>query len=105
MYMGTGKELNISRVLRRHLDRDEITIRALSSELQIPMSTLFNYLVNRMPRNPQHIRKICDYFSITADELLFDICPPTFRDIKKGDLISGKFRVISLEDVDTKDIE
>lgn len=104
MLMEVESELKIARVLRRYLDKDEVTIRALSREVQIPMSTLFNYLVNRMPRNPEHIRKMCDHFSITADELLFDIRPPTFRDIKKGDLISGVFRIVDI-DVESKEEE
>lgn len=91
-------ELKIARVIRRNLEKDDVTIRRLSKELEIPMSTIFNYMVNRMPRNPEHIRKLCQYFSITADELLFDIKQPVVRDVRKGDVIRGIFRVVDLDE-------
>lgn len=95
--METSGELKIAHVLRRLLDREQVTLRQLSADLNIPLSTLFNYLVNRMPRNPLHIRKICAYFSITSDELLFDLALPASQKLRPGDVVRGAFRVVAIE--------
>ena len=91
-----NSELKISKVLRYYLETENMTIRSLSGKLDIPMSTLFNYLAGSMPRSPDHIRKMCEYFKISSDELLFDIKPYCQSVIKKGDIIEGRFKVVAI---------
>lgn len=64
-------ELKIGTVLKKLMHLKGKSLVQLSTDLDIPKTTLFGYAQNVMPRKASHIKRICNYFSITSDFLLF----------------------------------
>jgi hypothetical protein len=81
---------NLARLIRANGE----TVKSLSRRLGIAQSTLFGFCVNIMPRNPDHIRLLCDHFKISADELLFGIKPD--KTLRSGDTICATIQIVEV---------
>ncbi|OFZ78926.1 MAG: hypothetical protein A2583_12540 [Bdellovibrionales bacterium RIFOXYD1_FULL_53_11] len=93
-----GDDLKIGIVLQRLMKAHQLTYGDIARELGIPKTTIFNYVQGCLPRSGAHLRRICQRFNISADELLFDEQPAnTPRCPKKGQVIRGTFMIMEVE--------
>ncbi|HLE00566.1 MAG TPA: hypothetical protein VJB59_09920 [Bdellovibrionota bacterium] len=88
------KNLQLGPNLTRLIRSSGETVKSLSRKLGIAQSTLFGFCVNIMPRNPEHIRTLCEHFKITSDELLFGIKPD--KTIRPGDRICATIEIVEI---------
>ena len=99
-------KLKLDKTLRRLMDSRNLSANYVCKELDIPHSSLSDWLANRYPsaRSMPNLMKLAEYFHVPLHELLFNIKDPQsdekviftseFRD-------RGKIYKISVE---TKDI-
>lgn len=71
--------LKIGQVLKDLMKKKGLSLKALSSELGIPKTTLFGYIQNTMPGKELHVIQLCKFFSISSDQLLFNDPPVTLE--------------------------
>jgi len=90
-------DVKIGKVLDRLLREQNLSYRNLALELGIPKSTLFNYAQNCLPRSGLHIKKLCQRFNITIEELLFDQHTKNTA-LKRGQIIKGTFTVLEIDE-------
>ncbi|MBT7567292.1 helix-turn-helix transcriptional regulator [archaeon] len=94
--MGDNNNLRIGSNLKKLMAQKEVTLQEVVRDTGIPKSSLFGYTQNSIPRSTTNLRKICTYFGVTADELIFGTRISVNRVIQKGDIIEGKFKVIDV---------
>ncbi len=91
-----NKCLKIGKNLRKLMKQDQISFQRLSSKLNIPRSTLFGYAQNTYPKSPKYLKKICNYFNISSDELLFGITDSNNKIVKRGDIVNCKVKILKI---------
>lgn len=59
--------------LKRLMDDRNISVRDLAKAINVPHKTVQEWPGgnSRMPRNPDHLRKLADYFKVSVHFLLF----------------------------------
>lgn len=65
--------MSLAKQLKALLKRDGITVAQLAKKTGISAKSIYHYLEGRMPRNLEHIRKICEAFNVSSDYLLFGV--------------------------------
>ncbi|MFZ4402474.1 MAG: helix-turn-helix domain-containing protein [Pseudobdellovibrionaceae bacterium] len=65
-------QIKIGKVLKRLIEQNHKTLKAVSHETKIPYSTLHTWLENRKPRDILKVKQLAEYFGITLHQLLFD---------------------------------
>lgn len=59
--------------LKSLLQREALTAAQLSRKLKVPPQTINNWLSGQAPRNLEQIKKVCDFFKVSSDYLLFGL--------------------------------
>ena len=62
--------MKLGDIIRELLDDNDISQKDLANELNIPVSTLGNYIRNFREPDYETLKKIAEYFSVTTDYLL-----------------------------------
>jgi len=57
--------------LKSLMTERNLSAKALARKLDVPYSTLQEWLSSRIPRNPESLKKISTYFNISIHRLLF----------------------------------
>lgn len=66
------KTVKLNQTLKELMSKHGLKLKALSKASGIPLSTLGSYTASsKSAYRPEHIAKLCDYFNVTSDFLLF----------------------------------
>jgi hypothetical protein len=89
----------IAQTLRFLMERDRVSLKELSAQASIPLSSL-TALRNgsrKSLRNPEHIGRLSSFFKVTSHFILFGVEDPNSKQgleqIIKDDMFSGIFEV------------
>ena len=68
-------KVKLSQVIQREMKSRGISVTSLARETSIPRTTIFDWTSGKLPsaKNIHHLGTLSDYFSISLNELLFDI--------------------------------
>ena len=80
IYNGSMKSLDkihLDKNLSRLIKENGTSLHQLSARLRINKSSLHNYLNGIRPQGLIALIKICDYFEVSLDQLVFDLLPQT----------------------------
>lgn len=67
----TDHPLNLAENLRQQLKARDLAIKDLSYSTQVPLKTIYGWLLGSPPRNLAHLKRIASTLGITVDELVF----------------------------------
>jgi len=73
-------DIHLARNLKRLLQENQMTASALSREAGVPTTTLSNWIAGQSPKNIKQVYKVCQYFGLTMEELIFDAKPQSKKD-------------------------
>ncbi|MGE0761867.1 MAG: helix-turn-helix domain-containing protein [Bdellovibrionales bacterium] len=88
-------KLKIGPVLTSLIDKKRLTLKEISQACGVPASTLSEWKLNRMPKNPEHLRLVAEHLDVSLHYLLFgeeDGNEPLQKLIKE-DLFQGTFEI------------
>ena len=68
-------KVKLGQVIQREMKNRGINITSLARETSIPRTTIFDWSEGKLPsaKNIHHLGTLSDYFSISLNELLFDL--------------------------------
>lgn len=99
-------EVKIGVVLKRLMKEKKISVKALSKESGVPVSTIHEWQNGRSPRNVVQAKNVADILGISLNRLLFDEDEKhdviSLSSILKEDVFSGVFE-INIKRVRNKD--
>lgn len=88
-------KLKIGTILSKLLEEQRVTLKALSKSTGVPSSTIGEWKLNRMPKNPEQVRKVSQFFGVSLHYLLFgeEDREEPFQKILKEEMFSGTFEI------------
>ena len=82
-------QMNIlGKQLKKFCKDKDLTVSQLSRATKIPLATLTHIVNGRSPRKLEHIKAMCEYFSVTSDELLFGKKPMVNNELSPAELVN-----------------
>lgn len=68
-------KVKLSQVIQREMKNRGISITSLARETTIPRTTIYDWSEGKLPsaKNIHHLGTLSDYFSLSLNELLFDV--------------------------------
>ena len=92
--MGSEKPVELDKNLQRLLDRHHLSQNKVARELKINKSTLHNYINGILPQGLLPLLKICAFFEVSLDELVFGSVTPEEIDSMQPFLREEKYEVV-----------
>jgi transcriptional regulator with XRE-family HTH domain len=90
-------EIKIGSVLKRELKKQKLTVKELSKEAGVPVSTLHEWMSGRSPRNIVQAKKVANHLGISLNRLLFDQAEEheaiSLESVIKDEIFSGVFEI------------
>lgn len=90
-------ELKLAEVLKRELKKQHISVKLLSKETGVAVSTIHEWLGGRNPRNIVQAKKVANFLGIGLNNLLFDEVEETeaisIQKVLKDEVFSGVFEI------------
>ena len=90
-------ELKIAATLKKLMKEKRLSVKALSRDSGIAVSTLHEWLNGRTPRDPVQAKKVADCLGVSLNRLLFDAPDLSesinLNQILKRDIFSGVYEI------------
>lgn len=95
IYNAMVKKLRISKTLNELLDKNNLTLRKLSKESGVPVSTLSEYKKNNRNPNAEDLAKVADALDCSIHYLLFGLEDPSepIQKVLKQEFFKGTFEI------------
>jgi transcriptional regulator with XRE-family HTH domain len=90
-------ELKIATTLKKIMKEKRISVKVLSRDSGVAVSTLHEWLNGRTPRDPVQAKKVADVLGVSLNRLLFDEADMSesinLNQILKQDIFSGVYEI------------
>lgn len=89
------KKLKISEVFTALLEESKVSLREISKQTKVPVSSLSEWKKNNRNPNAEHVARVADFFGCSVHYLLFGNEDPSepIQKIMKEEFFKGTFEI------------
>lgn len=93
--MGERMSIKLGTVLKNVMEEKRYSVKEIAKATGVPATTIYEWLGNRVPKNPLQAREVAKFLGVTFHYLLFGEEDPKepLQMIIKDDFFSGTFEI------------
>lgn len=96
--MSSENHIQLNQTLSLAIKRSGMTLREISNETGISVSTLSDWQSGRLPSDPVKLRKLAHFLGLSLHEILFGVKDPLDASVSNAwlteNIEAGKFEII-----------